>query len=190
MFEQFSGYFDLEDIDLKNYSGRSVPMDVVLGRERTQHSQVLKQADVVALLGLLPEEFEGDSAVKNFRYYSSRCGHGSSLSPAMHGLVAARLGDTATALRFFRLTAAIDLSAKRQGSAGGIHIAAQGGIWMLSVLGFAGLAYAATAYPSIRIFPSGGTVLPSAFSGVVGTSRLVSISLNDVSMQLSRLESQ
>jgi len=58
----------------------------------------------------------------------------------MHGLVAARLGDTATALRFFRLTAAIDLSAKRQGSAGGIHIAAQGGIWMLSVLGFAGLA--------------------------------------------------
>ena len=58
----------------------------------------------------------------------------------MHGLVAARLGDTATALRFFRLTAAIDLSAKRVGSAGGIHIAAQGGIWMLSVLGFAGLA--------------------------------------------------
>jgi len=140
MFEQFSGYFDLEDIDLKNYAGRSVPMDVVLGRERTQHSQVVKQADVVALLGLLPEEFEGDSATKNFRYYSSRCGHGSSLSPAMHGLVAARLGDTATALRFFRLTAAIDLSAKRVGSAGGIHIAAQGGIWMLSVLGFAGLA--------------------------------------------------
>jgi len=49
-------------------------MDVVLGRERTQHSQVVKQADVVALLGLLPEEFKGDSAVKNFRYYSSRCG--------------------------------------------------------------------------------------------------------------------
>jgi trehalose/maltose hydrolase-like predicted phosphorylase len=140
MFEQFSGYFDLEDIDLKNYAGRSVPMDVVLGRERTQHSQVVKQADVVALLGLLPEEFKGDSAVKNFRYYSSRCGHGSSLSPAMHGLVAARLGDTATALRFFRQTAAIDLSAKRVGSAGGIHIAAQGGIWMLSVLGFAGLS--------------------------------------------------
>jgi len=113
---------------------------VVLGRERTQHSQVVKQADVVALLGLLPEEFEGNSAAKNFRYYSSRCGHGSSLSPAMHGLVAARLGDRATALQLFRQTAAIDLSANRVGSAGGIHIAAQGGLWMLSVLGFAGLA--------------------------------------------------
>jgi trehalose/maltose hydrolase-like predicted phosphorylase len=140
LFEQFSGYFGLEDIDLNNYAGRSVPMDVVLGRERTQNSQVVKQSDVVALLGLLPEEFEGDSAAKNFRYYSSRCGHGSSLSPAMHGLVAARLGDAAAALRFFRQTAAIDLAAKRVGSAGGIHIAAQGGIWMLSVLGFAGLS--------------------------------------------------
>ncbi|WP_296707409.1 glycosyl hydrolase family 65 protein [Rhodoblastus sp.] len=141
LFEQFSGYFDLEDIDLKKYEGRSVPMDVVLGRERTQSSQVVKQADVVALLALLPEEFEGETAAKNFRYYSSRCGHGSSLSPAMHGLVAARLGDAATALRFFRQTAGIDLSTTRVGSAGGIHIAALGGVWMLSVLGLAGLSF-------------------------------------------------
>jgi trehalose/maltose hydrolase-like predicted phosphorylase len=89
---------------------------------------------------LLPEEFEGETTAKNFRYYSARCSHGSSLSPAMHGLVAARLGDAATALRFLRQTAAIDLSAARVGSAGGIHIAALGGIWMLSVLGFAGLS--------------------------------------------------
>lgn len=140
LFEQFSGYFDLEDIDLKDYAGRTVPMDVVLGRDRTQKSQVVKQADVVALLGLLPEEFGGDSATKNFRYYEPRCSHGSSLSPAMHGLVAARLGDTAMALRFFRQTAAIDLSDNQVGSAGGIHIAALGGIWMLSVFGFAGLS--------------------------------------------------
>ena len=35
-----------------------MPMDVVLGRERTQRSQVLKQADVVALLALLPDAFD------------------------------------------------------------------------------------------------------------------------------------
>jgi trehalose/maltose hydrolase-like predicted phosphorylase len=140
MFEQFSGYFNLEDIDLQAYSGRTVPMDVVLGRARTQASQVVKQSDVVALLGLLPDEFVTGSAAKNFRYYASRCSHGSSLSPAMHGLVAARLGDTATALRFFRQASAIDLSNAQLGSAGGIHIAALGGIWMLSVFGFAGLS--------------------------------------------------
>jgi trehalose/maltose hydrolase-like predicted phosphorylase len=140
LFEQFSGYFDLEDVDLKDYAGRTMPMDLVLGRERTRETQVVKQADVVALLGLLPEEFDGDSAAKNFRYYEPRCSHGSSLSPAMHGLVAARLGDIVSALRFFRQTAAIDLSDAKVGSAGGIHIAALGGIWMLSVFGFAGLS--------------------------------------------------
>ena len=64
LFEQFAGYFALEDIDLANYAGRTVPMDVVLGRERTQKSQVVKQADVVALLGLLPEEFVGDTKLR------------------------------------------------------------------------------------------------------------------------------
>ncbi len=59
LFEQFAGFFKLETIDLADYAGRSVPMDVVLGRERTQTAQVIKQADVVALLALLPEEFRG-----------------------------------------------------------------------------------------------------------------------------------
>jgi trehalose/maltose hydrolase-like predicted phosphorylase len=141
LFEQFAGYFALEDIDLANYAGRTVPMDVVLGRERTQKSQVVKQADVVALLGLLPEEFVGDTESVNFRYYEPRCSHGSSLSPAMHGLAAARLGDTDLALRFFRQTAAIDLADTHATTDGGVHIAALGGIWMLAVFGFAGVSF-------------------------------------------------
>ena len=32
LFEQFAGFFTLEPIDLASYAGRSVPMDVVLGR--------------------------------------------------------------------------------------------------------------------------------------------------------------
>jgi trehalose/maltose hydrolase-like predicted phosphorylase len=67
-------------------------------------TKVIKQADVVALLGLLPEEFAGDHADANFRYYEPRCGHGSSLSGAMHGLVAARLGYSDLALRYFEST--------------------------------------------------------------------------------------
>jgi trehalose/maltose hydrolase-like predicted phosphorylase len=141
LFEQFNGYFALEDIDLAKYAGRTVPMDVVLGRERTQKSQVVKQADVVALLGLLPAEFVGDTKSTNFRYYEPRCGHGSSLSPAMHGLVAARLGDTDMALRFFRQTASIDLVDTHAATDGGVHIAALGGLWMLAVFGFAGLSW-------------------------------------------------
>ena len=140
LFEQFVGYFALEEINLADYAGRSVPMDVVLGRERTQRCQVIKQADVVALLGLLPEEFVGDTKTANFHYYEPRCGHGSSLSRAMHGLVAARLGYSEMALRYFRQTAAIDLADTHVAIDGGVHIAALGGVWLTAVIGFAGLA--------------------------------------------------
>jgi trehalose/maltose hydrolase-like predicted phosphorylase len=139
--EQFAGYFDLEEIDLAQYAGRSAPMDVVLGRERTQRSQVIKQADVVALLALLPEEFDQPSKIVNFRYYEPRCDHGSSLSQAMHALVAARLGDTELALSYFRKAASIDLSEDAARSSGGVHIATMGGLWQVAVFGFAGLSF-------------------------------------------------
>jgi trehalose/maltose hydrolase-like predicted phosphorylase len=140
LFEQFVGFFGLEEIDLADYAGRSVPMDVVLGRERTQRSKVIKQADVVALLGLLPEEFPGDSGRANFRYYEPRCSHGSSLSGGIHGMVAARLGDSDLALRYFQHAVAIDLADNHTTIAGGLHMAALGGTWLTAVLGFAGLS--------------------------------------------------
>ncbi len=140
LYEQFAGYFDLEQIDLAAYAGRSVPIDVVLGRERTQQSQVIKQADVVALLALLPEAFADDAGAANFRYYEPRCGHGSSLSAAMHGLVAARLGDAEAALHYFEQTAATDLTDTQASTAGGVHIAALGGLWMMTLFGFAGVS--------------------------------------------------
>jgi trehalose/maltose hydrolase-like predicted phosphorylase len=140
LFEQFAGFFGLEEIDLADYAGRSVPMDVVLGRERTQRCKVIKQADVVALIGLLPNEFPGDSGRANFRYYEPRCGHGSSLSGAMHGLVAARLGDADLALRYFHDAVAIDLADNHTMIAGGLHVAALGGTWLMAIFGFAGLS--------------------------------------------------
>jgi trehalose/maltose hydrolase-like predicted phosphorylase len=140
MFEQFAGYFALEDIDPRRYAERPMPIDIVLGKERTQRSQLVKQADVVALLALLPEVFAPGADQANFRYYEKRCSHGSSLSPAMHGLVAARLGDTATALDYMRQAATIDLGDTAGVTDRGVHIAALGGIWMLVVFGFAGVS--------------------------------------------------
>ena len=106
VYEQFAGFHLLEPLDLAAYADRTVPIDVVIGRELTQRSQVVKQADVVALIALLPEEFPGVMAETNFRHYEPRCAHGSSLSAGMHARVAARLGDAALALRYLRVTAA------------------------------------------------------------------------------------
>ena len=181
LFEQFTGYFDLEDVDLSAYAGRTVPMDVVLGRERTQQSQVIKQADVVALLALLPEEFAGAAGKKNFDYYEPRCGHGSSLSTALHGLVAARLGDVEMALDYFHRTAAIDLADTKVAIGGGIHIAAQGGLWMMSVLGFAGLSLRSDGLAFAPHLPASWSSL--SFS-VQWRGRRLSVRVDQVNQQL------
>ena len=139
LIEQFAGYFALEQIDLTAYASRTAPMDVVLGRERTAASQVVKQADVVALLAVLPDLFDRAAKERNFAYYEPRCGHGSSLSPALHALVAARLGHLDLAGRYLNQTAHIDLDSPTVNSAGGVHIAAMGGLWMAVMMGFVGL---------------------------------------------------
>lgn len=140
LFEQFQGYFDLDDIDLATFEPRSAPMDVLLGRERIQRSKVIKQPDVVMLLYLLWECFPPEVRAANFRYYEPRCGHGSSLSPAIHALIAARLGDVTLAQRYFQQAIEIDLANNMGNAAGGIHAAALGGLWQAAVFGFAGLS--------------------------------------------------
>jgi trehalose/maltose hydrolase-like predicted phosphorylase len=138
LYEQFAGFHTLEPLELAAFADRTVPIDVVIGRGKTQRSQVVKQADVVALIALLPEEFPGTTAETNFRHYEARCAHGSSLSAGMHALVAARLGDATMALRYLRETAATDLDLDPN-SAGGVRIAGLGALWQAVVLGFAGL---------------------------------------------------
>ena len=63
----------------------------------------------------------------------------------MHALVAARLGETETAVRYFRETATTDLADTADGSAGGVHIAALGGLWQAAVFGFGGLSLCSEA---------------------------------------------
>lgn len=138
VFEQFAGFHSLEKFDLAAHAGRTVPIDVIIGAERTRRSQIVKQADVVALIALLPETFPGNMAEANFNYYEPLCGHGSSLSAGMHAVVAARLGHSQTALRYLREAAARDLDLDPN-SAGGVRIAGLGSVWQAVILGFGGL---------------------------------------------------
>jgi trehalose/maltose hydrolase-like predicted phosphorylase len=141
LFEQFAGYFARDDIQLPDAASTG-SAESFLGKPRLQQSQLIKQADVVALLALLPEVFPPGTAAANFRYYERRCTHDSSLSPAFHGLVAARLGESETALRYFRQAASIDLSDTISQQDGGLHMATLGGMWMLVVFGFLGVGLA------------------------------------------------
>jgi trehalose/maltose hydrolase-like predicted phosphorylase len=184
IYEQFAGFHKLEKLDLDQYADRTVPIDVVIGRERTQRSQVVKQADVVALMALLPEEFPGATAVTNFRHYEPLCAHGSSLSAGIHSLVAARLGDAEMGLDYLREAAATDLDLDPN-SAGGVRIAGLGGLWQAVVLGFGGLDYRGD---TLAIDPKLPTHWRSLSYRVCWKGRCLSISITRKTIQAMMTE--
>jgi trehalose/maltose hydrolase-like predicted phosphorylase len=140
LFEQHRGYFDLEYIDLQDLEPRTKSVDAILGWSRLTQSQIIKQADVIMLLFLLGDDYPREVHEANFRFYEPRTTHDSSLSPSFHALAAARFGDLETAKRYFEKAANLDLDfAHGVTAAGGVHIAALGGMWHALVFGFGGM---------------------------------------------------
>jgi kojibiose phosphorylase len=139
LFEQFAGFFQLEEVDVIAHRTSAMPIDTHLGPERLHRSKAIKQADVVALSALLWDNWPVAVHEANFRYYEPRTAHGSSLSPALYSLVAARLGDRTLAQVYFRQAAEIDLANNMGNAAGGVHMGAVGGLWQAAVFGVAGL---------------------------------------------------
>jgi trehalose/maltose hydrolase-like predicted phosphorylase len=100
---------------------------------------VLKQADVLMLHHLLPDEVAPGSLVPNLDFYEPRTAHGSSLSPAIHASLLARAGRYRSALEALRLAARLDLDDLTGSTAGGLHLATMGGLWQALAFGFAGV---------------------------------------------------
>jgi len=142
LFEQFDGFFQLKELDWQALEPRTQPVQMVLGIEKTQQYQVLKQPDVLMLLYLLPEAFSEEVLRANWAYYEPRTDHtyGSSLGPAIHALLAARLDQREDAYQHFLRAALVDLEDLRGNTRDGIHAASAGGVWQDVVMGFAGMA--------------------------------------------------
>ena len=138
-YEQFAGFYDLDEVDPSLLQPKPMPADLLLGREVTHASKVIKQADVVMLCHVLSNEIPLEVTRTNYEYYEPFTVHGSSLSPAVHAAVAATLGLADQAMWQFRLAAAVDLADNMGNAARGLHMATMGGIWQAVVQGFAGV---------------------------------------------------
>lgn len=140
VYEQFDGFFDKDEVNLALYTPRVTAMDVILGHQRTNASQVIKQADVVMMIALLGDELgDHEELMRNWRVYVPRTAHGSSLSQAMHAWAAARLGLVEEAYEHWVDAAGIDLEDTKGNVRDGIHGAANGGLYQALIFGFAGL---------------------------------------------------
>ena len=158
LYEQFAGFFELEPIVIAEVvPRRPVAADLLLGAERTAGAQVLKQADVLMLHHLVPDEVAADSLAPNLDYYEPRTAHGSSLSPAIHAALLARAGRYRAALGVLAVAARLDLDDLTGTTAAGLHLATMGGLGRLSPLGSEACASATTASSSTHASPSSGT---------------------------------
>ncbi|MCK5853547.1 glycoside hydrolase family 65 protein [bacterium] len=99
----------------------------------------MKQPDVILLLTLLSESFQKKHFQANWDYYERFILHGSSLSPSIHALVAAKLGLMDKAMEYFNLSTEFDFVNYNNDTEHGIHIGNFGGLWQTMVYGFAGM---------------------------------------------------
>jgi len=139
LYEQFAGFYDMADVPIEKIRPRPMAADLLLGRDVTLVSKVVKQADVVMLCHVLADEIDEATTRANYDYYEPITCHGSSLSPGIHAAVAARLHDIAEATEYFKMAAAIDLADNMGNAAAGLHMATMGGLWQAAVMGFCGI---------------------------------------------------
>jgi trehalose/maltose hydrolase-like predicted phosphorylase len=173
LYEEFAGFFDLESVLIRDVAPRRpITADLLLGRERVRRAQIVKQADVLMLHHLLPDEVASGSLAANVDYYEPRTAHGSSLSPGVHAAVLARAARTEDALAALDIAARIDLDDLTRTGVGGVHLGAMGSVWQALALGFAGLRPSGDA---LRVDP----VLPETWSALE-----VSVRFRDVPVRL------
>ncbi len=166
LIEQFDGFFKLEDIAPEKLSDRLIDDEEYWGWPNgiAVATQVSKQADLVQLLVMHDHLYNKETVTNNYYYYEKRCKHGSSLSPAMHAIIASRIGDETEALKYFYTSSTVDLFSTNEAVVGGtfiggIHTAAAGAVWQVLVHGFAGISF---REGSIEINPR----IPEAFDSL------------------------
>jgi beta-phosphoglucomutase len=141
LMTQFDGFFELAEVDWPAYEDRQHSMQYLLGIEGANASQVIKQADVIMLLCLFPDDYDEQTWQANWETYVPLTDHtyGSSLGPAFHAWAACHMNEAGVAYEHFMRAARADLQDVRGNAGDGIHAASAGGLWQAIAFGFAGL---------------------------------------------------
>ncbi|SHS45771.1 HAD family hydrolase [Mycobacteroides abscessus subsp. abscessus] len=174
------------EIDLLPYKQKQGSQAILLdySRQEVNEMQILKQADVVMLLYLFPNLFSSEVVKKNLFYYEEHTIHDSSLSKAIHAIVAARCDDHEAAYRFFQEACLIDLGPNPHSSDEGIHAASLGAIWLAAIYGFANITLSKDQLAVNPKLPANWTELkiPLSYQG-----RKLEIKLTQHSCQITKI---
>ena len=139
VFLQQDGYLDKEQILVKDLTASERPINQKWSWDRILRSCYIKQADVLQGIYFFEDQYHIDTIRRNFDFYEPRTVHESSLSPCVHAILAAKLGDEARAYEFYLRTSRLDLDDYNNDTNDGCHITSMAGTWMAVVEGFGGM---------------------------------------------------
>jgi maltose phosphorylase len=139
IYLQQDGYLDKEQILVKDLPKSELPLVKKWSWDRILRSIYIKQADVLQGLYFFEEDYDIDTIRRNYDFYEPRTVHESSLSPCVHAILAARLGDVERAYQFYLRTSRLDIDDYNDDTDDGCHITSMAGTWMAVVEGFGGM---------------------------------------------------
>ncbi|MBI1183181.1 glycoside hydrolase family 65 protein [bacterium] len=136
---QQDGFLDKELIPVSDLSPAERPIVEHWSWDRILRSVYIKQGDVLQGMYFLEHEFETETIRKNFEFYEPYTVHESSLSPCIHAVLAAKIGNEEKAYEYYLRTSRLDLDDYNNDTKDGCHITSMAGSWLAVVQGFAGM---------------------------------------------------
>lgn len=139
VFVQHDGFLEKELMPVQDLSPAQRPINQKWSWDRILRSVYIKQADVLQGLYFFEDQFNRDTHEKNFKFYEQFTVHESSLSPCVHSILAAKIGETEKAYEMYLRTARLDLDNYNNDTEDGLHITSMAGSYLSIVQGFGGL---------------------------------------------------
>lgn len=139
IFEEHDGFFDLPHLDIHAIPVTEFPLYSHWSYDRLYRYDMIKQPDVLMFMFLYSSEYSLEEKRANYDYYEPRCIHESSLSPSIHSILAAEIGRSEEAYRFFEFATRLDLDNYNRNTREGLHTTSIAAAWMNIVYGFGGM---------------------------------------------------
>ena len=130
------------DVDIEGlWEDKNVLFGWYLSQEKRYRSKAIKQADIIALMGIYTETFTKEQMEACYRYYAPITIHDSSLSYSHHAIVISRLGIEDELYDWWKKAIDVDFGVLPRAS-DGIHSSNAGAMWQIIVNAFAGMVNA------------------------------------------------
>ncbi|KMT59410.1 maltose phosphorylase [Listeria fleischmannii 1991] len=139
IFIQHDTFLDKELRATDTLTEADLPLNQNWSWDKILRSCFIKQADVLQGIYYFPNHFDFDTKQRNFEFYEPLTVHESSLSPAIHAVLASEIGKYDKAVEMYERTARLDLDNYNQDTEDGLHITSMAGSWLAIVQGFAGM---------------------------------------------------